>query len=348
MKEQNRLGYIDALRGVAVVLVIYHHFFQFINISAFSDLPSPLRHVIEFFIDYGASGVQIFFILSGFIIYSSSNKPNQSSSIIAFMYRRFSRLLPAMVLAIALSLIMIQIERGINRSDVLSILPSISFLDPVLFNKVFYTTEFHWIDGSMWSLFSEIRFYFYFAVFSKIFASKTPEFKLLALITFLSLGKVLAFLLGVGTLHNIADSIFISRDSTYFILGILLAKGTEYTLTKSLIYRVLALVFCIFLEGSFELNPAVKNYQFLMTLIVFVLITFPLTRLRFAFLAKYLGVPSYISYLIHLNLSSFAYSYFKTFNFYAFVGAMTITIFIFSYFFHKYAESRAIYILRML
>jgi hypothetical protein len=147
-------------------------------------------------------------------------------------------------------------------------------------------------------------------------------------------------------MHNIAVFIFISRDSNYFILGMLLAKGTEYTLIKSLIYCVLALVFCIFLEGSFESNPVVKKYRFLMTLIVFILITFSLVRLRLTFFAKYLGAPRYISYLVHLNLSSFAYSYFKTSNFYAFVGAMTANIFLFSYFFQKYAKSRTINILR--
>jgi len=85
----NHLPALDGLRGLAVVLVLAHNF----DIIA---LPSgPVEHVIDLALNIGWIGVQLFFVLSGFLItrilLQTQNSANYYS---AFFGRRVLRIFP--------------------------------------------------------------------------------------------------------------------------------------------------------------------------------------------------------------------------------------------------------------
>lgn len=84
---KGRLDSIQVLRGVAAMLVVLFHFRHYIN-----DV-YPLKDLGDRLFLFGEAGVDIFFIISGFIIvYASRNKENNTFS--EFAIKRFFRLYP--------------------------------------------------------------------------------------------------------------------------------------------------------------------------------------------------------------------------------------------------------------
>ncbi len=57
-------GFIDGLRALAILLVICHHMFYFFGIYAIFSLDSLIGSIAE----GGRCGVDIFFVISGFLI----------------------------------------------------------------------------------------------------------------------------------------------------------------------------------------------------------------------------------------------------------------------------------------
>ncbi len=88
-----RLVYIDALRGIAALWVMLHHFiFGNLNETAVNG---PVAEVVRFIAAYGYLGVEIFFVLSGCVIsYSVRNALITPRFFGAFALRRSVRLDP--------------------------------------------------------------------------------------------------------------------------------------------------------------------------------------------------------------------------------------------------------------
>jgi peptidoglycan/LPS O-acetylase OafA/YrhL len=90
-----RLFGLDTLRAFAVLIVMLYH------LTIFGELPSRLRPVTSF----GWMGVDLFFVLSGFLIGQQALKPyltQQRFSIPEFYRRRAYRILPAYLVVLAL------------------------------------------------------------------------------------------------------------------------------------------------------------------------------------------------------------------------------------------------------
>lgn len=72
----NRFDYIDALRGVAILMVIAVHSSQSVT-----NLPALVSKVAS----YGQMGVQLFFVLSAITLcYSIDQKPLNQPTIVSF------------------------------------------------------------------------------------------------------------------------------------------------------------------------------------------------------------------------------------------------------------------------
>jgi peptidoglycan/LPS O-acetylase OafA/YrhL len=81
-----KLEMVQSLRGLAAMMVVLMHFKIFLD---------PVAPGISSFLGHGYLGVDVFFILSGFIIYVSTAGPDARSSHV-FLFRRFCRVvLPA-------------------------------------------------------------------------------------------------------------------------------------------------------------------------------------------------------------------------------------------------------------
>lgn len=131
----SRLEYVDSLRGVSALLVVFSHAFQSLTFN-------------DYFINIGKVGVFIFFMISGFVIPYSLKKESNCS--IIFITTRFFRLYPAywfsLIFAIAIYYLLSEPIPTINQ-----ILSNITMLQMGMGQEN--------IIGVYWTLFIELIFY---------------------------------------------------------------------------------------------------------------------------------------------------------------------------------------------
>ncbi len=150
----NRLHFLDGLRGTAIILVILFH--------AYSDtwdvfLPYHDQYHDFFIFKYGNYGVQLFFLISGFVISMSLEKCNSFGN---FMFRRWLRLFPAMLIVSLIILITAPLlsARPMGMPNVGDLIPGLTFVEPEAFQSIFNNHQ-KLIEGSFWTLFVEVKFY---------------------------------------------------------------------------------------------------------------------------------------------------------------------------------------------
>lgn len=90
-----RLGWLDALRGLAALVVVYEH--------ALDPLYPELRGVTSPWFDAGIYGVMVFFLVSGYVIPASLER---RGSVAGFWIGRLFRLYPLWAVAVAAALIL--------------------------------------------------------------------------------------------------------------------------------------------------------------------------------------------------------------------------------------------------
>jgi peptidoglycan/LPS O-acetylase OafA/YrhL len=154
-----RFVFIDALRGIAAFAVLFHHLMH--N----SIMGVPLQRIVPAFITeinrYSALGVQIFFVLSGFVIaHSLRDNPLTGRSIGNFILRRQLRLDPTYWLIIVLALCLHRVELAMPG---LVTDPMPSFQEILL--NFFYLQNIFGVDQIVmvaWTLCIEVQFYIAF------------------------------------------------------------------------------------------------------------------------------------------------------------------------------------------
>jgi exopolysaccharide production protein ExoZ len=87
----SRIVPMEGLRGWAVLLVFFVHFHT--AFKAWLSPASPLFQVSQFLGTVGGSGVDLFFVISGYLIYGAVIRPGFTS--IRFLRRRVQRIYPA-------------------------------------------------------------------------------------------------------------------------------------------------------------------------------------------------------------------------------------------------------------
>jgi exopolysaccharide production protein ExoZ len=96
------LGYIQVLRGIAASLVVADHAIYFVSTK--EEVNSTW---LSFAHSLGAFGVDLFFVISGFImIYTSNDLFGSRAGALSFAYRRIIRIVPMYWLATAIALLL--------------------------------------------------------------------------------------------------------------------------------------------------------------------------------------------------------------------------------------------------
>lgn len=97
-----RLRYIDALRGIAALLVVWLHVVQsYVNLGPKSEMGGHYLYTLAQNFDVGRVGVILFFLVSGYVIPFSIPR-HRASPIGQFLIRRFFRIYPAYWLSVPL------------------------------------------------------------------------------------------------------------------------------------------------------------------------------------------------------------------------------------------------------
>lgn len=225
-KSKERIYQIDLLRFLAAMsVVLFHYLFR----GYIFDNQSNLQFIeIGKYFKYGYLGVDLFFIISGFVITLSI----KSRKLKDFWISRISRLLPSYWLSILITASII----GLFGSPRFEINLKQIIINMTMFQNYFNVRS---IDGVYWSLMIEMRFYI-FIIGSYVLLNKIREIKLdyvifswLTLsITHLFLNHLLAF--------KILNYFLILDWSSYFIAGMIF-----YQIFKNKINAKYSILLCI-------------------------------------------------------------------------------------------------------
>lgn len=154
-----RFEILDFYRFLAILMVMFYHYFSRWSIGHNNIDLYPYENKYDMFL-WGRMGVQFFFIISGFVIYMTLER---AISILDFAKKRFVRLWPSMVLMSTITFIVFLLfdTKYIFKDshEIGNLFYSWSFL-----GKTMSQGNYTYIDGSYWSLWVEIQFYFLSAV----------------------------------------------------------------------------------------------------------------------------------------------------------------------------------------
>lgn len=295
--KANRIRYLDGHRGIAILLVIgFHAYVRWPEITPYGDQFSEFP-VFQF----GYLGVQLFFLISGFVILLTLEK---CSSMSDFLVRRWLRLFPAMLICSLLIYFTAGIfsERPTGNPEPRDLIAGLSLIEPYIWLK---TTgmDLRNLEGAFWSLYVEFKFYIIAAFFYFTIGSKRLVF-----------GVFFCFLLW-WTLH-MSDSLHSSKgvSAIYSISNILsfeyfgwFSSGAAYYLyVKTNQSRW----FYFGLVVAFISSVATSDFQFSIFIAAFLIsLFFSLsiinTKLQSVISNKlllYFGFISYPLYLLHENM----------------------------------------------
>ncbi len=287
-QDNKRIIELDALRGIAALSVFFYHASIYYKDSIYFSI-----------FRFGLTGVDLFFIISGFVIFSSIKNKTR----IQFVKSRFLRLYPSYWLAVTFTFILIIIkyyEKGI-----LHLLPIKQYFVNLSMIQEFFHIEN--LDGPYWTLYVEL--FFYVIIF--LFLSKES-------MIYIILGSI--SIISTLVRYDLLPSVFpfsfltntpISAQSSLFLAGILFYK---LMISKNKLYFVpiLACLICqtLILKSHYLVAKIqdINFYEHIFLLILFFLI-FSLLVYNKLFFFKikyllYLGNISYALYLTHQYLTT--------------------------------------------
>lgn len=205
--HNQRLYNIDLIRFVAALAVVAFHFlFRGHAEGGYSPFPFPEVASVAL---YGHLGVSCFFMISGFVIAYSA----EGRSLTAFVAARASRLYPAYLVCMSLTAIVaIALTNADNplRPTLGQYLANLTMVAPV-FGQSF-------MDGAYWSIFVEITFYGWVAIFIALgmFEKRMPEL----LTAWLCIAFANEAYIGSGMLKHL----FATQQAGHFVAGIVLYR----------------------------------------------------------------------------------------------------------------------------
>lgn len=330
-----RIYQIDLLRFFAALSVLlFHYLFRgYIN----GDLSILRFDEIGHFFKYGYLGVDIFFIISGFVIAMSL----KSKSVSAFITSRITRLYPAYWFCVILTFLFIKLfgnpvfdasffQLGVN----LTMLQSFFRVDM--------------IDGVYWSLYIELKFYILIVLL--LFLQKKLKINIDTFSYAWLILSICYALMPASNLKTILNYLFILNWSSYFIAGILFYNIYKHGYSP---FRMLGIIVSLLLSVYFSNQrvteaTAFYNTNFSIMIVASVIICFYLIMLlistkqlmRFnkqSFLK--LGVLTYPLYLIHENIGFIIFNNTSAYiNKYLLVGITTFAMLIVANLIHKKIE----------
>lgn len=293
----NRLDYLDSIRGVAALMVVIHHLFE--TYLKYNESQYPLIASLFETINLGRMGVIVFFITSGFVIPWSLN-PSNAFPIRTFIIKRFFRLYPVYWFSIFAALI-VGMGVGVNIISFEQVLVNFTMIHKYL--------GYESVIESYWTLHLELVFYvlcgimFYFGLLQK------NQYYILLVVAF-SVGAVglamfrFYFQIKVPVImaFGIASMFYGALLRNYFI-------DNQKELRNALIILTLFYFACVLLATQlYYLDGWLK--WFLSHLLAFIFFFILITKVKLtSFWAIYTGRISYSLYLLHSLVIGFVFHF---------------------------------------
>jgi peptidoglycan/LPS O-acetylase OafA/YrhL len=285
-----RYSELDAIRGIAALMVVLYHY----SVRYGQIYEYPVDPLFSF--DIGKYGVQLFFIVSGFVIILTLDKTNHA---IDFIVSRFSRLYPAYWVAVILTFSIVYLFSLPGREvDIESALINMTMVQQWL--------NVANVDGVYWTLAVELSFYFF--MFILFITKQLVRINLIAAVW-------LGIIIGCKALernssmeiHELLKLLFLLEYGNLFIAGIMFYKIMHRESYISYFILFICLITEYYLHGKLA---------YLITAYFFVFYLFVTNRLKVLIVKPlvYLGSISYSLYLIHQNVGYVVINEMKPFN----------------------------------
>lgn len=182
MKQQ--IAFILKLRGVSALLVMVYHYCHFFwmnqsfcgklaNHPPVTDVPWIAKFLESLPINLGNLGVAVFFLISGFLMPIAA----QNKTRLEFIKRRIWRIWPTYMIALLLTMLLVYLSSK-NNQQALSFPWSIGHIAASLF-LVRDIGGYSFIDGIVWTLEIEIKFYLLCCIAHSWLVEKPVKFILL-------------------------------------------------------------------------------------------------------------------------------------------------------------------------
>jgi len=300
-KFKHRIKYLDGLRAIAIISVAFHHYYYIVPNKYEASFGKNIGEF--FFFKHGWFGVMLFFSISGFVI---TQTLHSSKTPLHFISKRFARLFPTMLICSIITFTISFIEPRMYLSNFYNFLPSLTFLDPRIFNGIFGVNDFNWMDGVYWTLFTEVRFYAIVAII--YFIDKSKFFR--NFVIFASLIGIIFPLVIYFEIHQVRSILNFTLIASYlpwFIFGIgcyYLYYGEHKKAMLLSVLSFISLTLYILAISAKPYMPFNAARTFIGAAIIFVLL---ICSIKIDFVGRILsyrpltmiGVASYSLYLLH-------------------------------------------------
>jgi peptidoglycan/LPS O-acetylase OafA/YrhL len=273
--QEKEIPAIGLLRGIASAMVCYFH------LALGNPKFLPPESIVRQAGTWGWAGVQIFFIISGFVIPYSMFINNYSiAKVWVFLKKRIIRIEPPYLISIVLVLVL---------NYVSALLPSykgqpfaIDWANVA--NHIAYLNIFtgqKWLQDIYWTLAIEFQYYLLIAVVYGLVISRNFYIRVAFYCCFL----VMMFI-------QLPSSVFITSYTCYFVLGILLFQ--YYCRIITIVEFILLSLLCCGIVYHF------MGWQLVLLSMMSVCVMVFVKSVPVFF--KILGIISYSLYLVHIPI----------------------------------------------
>lgn len=287
-KKNGRLQELDALRGLAALAVVLFHY-----TTRYDEL---FGHEKQGYLNfsYGHLGVNLFFMISGFVIFMTLLR---TKSIGEFAKKRALRLYPAYIVAVIVTFVAVKIYglegRGVSLFEAIFNLTMLQGFIPGVDH----------VDGVYWSLAVEMTFYI-MAGLAIFFCLRKHVFKLVVGWLIISiLLQVLIIAFDGSIIAKLLSFYSIVSYSHLFIAGIMFYLIRE----KAEVKYYLVLAGCLI--SQFAFNDLISSVITISFFAVFYFMIHDKMKFLNTRLLTFLGAISYSWYLIHQNLGYIVLDY---------------------------------------
>lgn len=296
---------VNLLRFLAALGILFVHKFSYLIDAGF--IPKSLNFLSPF-TQYGYLGVNLFFLISGFVITLSS----EGRTLGHFVSARFIRLFPVFWICVSITTLFTFILAKNETISLSQFLANLTMMPQYYGNHDF-------IDGSYWTLLLELKFYF--AIAFLLFLQRLIPISLQKISIVLSLPLLYDVFFFNPYSHALSNDIllvvfhnYLGEYGQYFIAGILFYgiyrnSATIYSYTALTICYLVAILKA--LDSSYESNNSTLIIVHITAFFgIFLVISLKkITNDLFSFLGSYankilvtLGAATYPLYLLHSKI----------------------------------------------
>ncbi len=309
LEKNKNLKLVQVLRGVASLLVVLFHMTRNVN-EIYNE-----KFLFDFF-EFGASGVDIFFVLSGFIImFVNADKIGNYKNFWIFIKKRFVRIYPIYWIVITIFLLLQLLLPQFYRTHF-----DLNFLN--IINTYLLLPNHEMLNGVSWTLTNELFFYLLFA-FTILIPGK--KIHIVLFVSYFLLLLILPFFSADLSNINPYQNLVFFPMNIEFLLGVLIAlivKKVKPIIIKPALVTGILLFFVgiwlannkiqVFENGFSETCNRVLYFGISSFLIVLAIVKMELLRnINVDKILLYLGDASYSIYLIHLPIVAAFYKILK-------------------------------------